>query len=298
MSPLFILGAPRSGTSLLYKLLCLHPDAAFISNYVHRVPAAPQLAALNRVARRLPAAQMGVWFGRDSNAYVYGGRRPLRQRLVPMPSEGEPVFRRAGLPADPADARDGDGPARRAALRRTYASLSAFGGGSVVISKRIGHNRRIPLLQDAFPDARYLNLTRDGRAVALSLSRVDWWPELVVWWYGGTPGQWAAEGRDPWELCARHWVEEVRVIDEGLVQVPSESVLNLSYEDLVADPLPVLDAIAAFARLSEDAGWRSRLRTMSFPNKNDAWRDKLDDQARLCIESVQAEELSRRGYAV
>ncbi|MBV9253816.1 MAG: sulfotransferase, partial [Actinobacteria bacterium] len=36
--PLFLVGAPRSGTSLLYKALCLHPDAAYISNWVNRFP--------------------------------------------------------------------------------------------------------------------------------------------------------------------------------------------------------------------------------------------------------------------
>jgi hypothetical protein len=30
--PLFLVGVPRSGTTLLYKLLCLHPDVAYISN--------------------------------------------------------------------------------------------------------------------------------------------------------------------------------------------------------------------------------------------------------------------------
>ena len=37
-APVFLLGPARSGTSLLYKLLCLHRDVAFISNYVARAP--------------------------------------------------------------------------------------------------------------------------------------------------------------------------------------------------------------------------------------------------------------------
>ena len=34
---------------------------------------------------------------------------------------------------------------------------------------------------------RFVVLVRDGRAVAESLSRVDWWETNHVWWYGGTP---------------------------------------------------------------------------------------------------------------
>ena len=51
---MFLIGAARSGTTLLYKALCLRGDSAYISNWVRRAPAAPQLAVLNRVARRFP----------------------------------------------------------------------------------------------------------------------------------------------------------------------------------------------------------------------------------------------------
>ena len=89
---MFVLGAPRSGTSLLYKLLCLHPDTAWISNWYRRAPGAPVVALLNRLGPRLPATRRRVWFGADAgNAYVYGGRRPLADRLFPMPVEGEPI---------------------------------------------------------------------------------------------------------------------------------------------------------------------------------------------------------------
>ena len=32
----FLVGAGRSGTTLLHKLLCLHPQIAYISNYENR----------------------------------------------------------------------------------------------------------------------------------------------------------------------------------------------------------------------------------------------------------------------
>ena len=40
----FILGPARSGTTLLYKGLCLHPDVAFISNWSARFPRLPVVA--------------------------------------------------------------------------------------------------------------------------------------------------------------------------------------------------------------------------------------------------------------
>src|SRR5688572_23205538 len=63
---LFLLGAARSGTTLLYKALCLHPDVAYISNWTRKAPAAPVLAVLNRLPPYAPATRRAVWFGPEA----------------------------------------------------------------------------------------------------------------------------------------------------------------------------------------------------------------------------------------
>src|SRR5579864_9140733 len=83
--PTFLIGAARSGTSLLYKGLCLHPDAAYFNNYLRRLPHHPEVSITNRIARATPERRRRVWFSGGSNAYVYSGSRPLRDRLYPMP---------------------------------------------------------------------------------------------------------------------------------------------------------------------------------------------------------------------
>ncbi len=294
-APLFILGAPRSGTSLLYKVLCLHREAAWISNYVRRAPQLAQLSVLNRLPRALPGISRRVWFGEESNAYVYGARRSALYRVAPMPTEGETVFRHCGLPEDPGAVTVPERQ-RNHAIVGCFDTIQRWGGGSVLVSKRIGHNRRVPLLHAAFPQARFVNLVRDGRAVALSLTKVDWWADLDVWWYGATPSRWAAEGGDPLELAARHWVEEVHTVDAGLGAVPPAQVLTLSYEALVADPLPTLERIRSFAGLPTDRDWSARLTELRFPNRNDRWAQELDELARKRVETVQGEDLARYGY--
>lgn len=294
---LFLIGAPRSGTSLLYKTLCLHPDAAWISNWVRKYPRVPLLAALNRVSSLAPGLRRRVWFGSDSNAYVYGGRRSLGERVFPMPVEGEPVFARSGIP----DIDGGLPSLPRAdqvrALRSAFAAIRRFGGGRLFVNKRIANNRRIPLLLEAFPAARFLEIVRDGRAVAYSLSRVDWWPDSVVWWNGTTPRQWAARGLDPWELCARSWVEEVHAIDEGMAAVPSGQRLTIAYEAFLEDPSAAFEAIAAFCGLGPHPRWRRHLSQLHFPNRNEAWRRRLDPSEVATIERIQADTLVRYGYA-
>jgi hypothetical protein len=297
----FLLGAPRSGTTLLYKVLCMHPAAAWVSNWVRSAPQATALAAFNRVAGRFPGLQRRVWFGDDSNAYVYGRRRPAWQRAFPMPVEGEPIFAAIGT----SDGGVSPGPEGAAAperhltsLRATLESIRRFSGGSVFINKRIANNRRIGSLLQAFPSARFVDLVRDGRAVACSLSTVDWWPQSVPWWHDQTPERWQADGNDPWELCARSWVAEVAAIEQGLQRVPSEQVLHLSYEGLVGSPLRSVQAVATFAGLPESDDWLNRVRRLTFPNRNGTWRERLSQHDIETIENVQRETLVRHGYAV
>jgi hypothetical protein len=290
----FIVGAARSGTSLLYKALCLHPEAAFISNWLARTPGTPAISALNRVARRFPGRVRNVWFGEDANAYVYGQRRPLLDRVFPMPVEGEPVYTHAGVAKPGGRTPRAVDPGQ--ALPAALASVAKYGGGNCVVSKRIANNLRIPVLAAAAPQARYVDLTRDGRAVALSLSRVDWWEQSYVWWYGGTPSRWRAEGRDPWEICARNWSEEVRAIEEGLAAVPETQVMRMKYEDVIADPIPAIEEVARFVGLGPDARWRRTLQRLRFPDRNETWRERLEPEVVARITELQREELDRHGY--
>lgn len=291
-APVFLVGAPRSGTSLVYKALCLHPRVSYISNWVRRVPAVPQLAVFNRAATLMPDLRVRAWFGGGDNAYVYGHRRPLWERAFPMPVEGEPVYARAGV---------GDGGAVNGKidverLRRSISAVRRAGGGTTFVNKRVANNRRIPLLLEAFPAARFVEIVRDGRAVALSLANVDWWPDSVVWWCGVTPRQWEAQGGNPWELCARTWVEELHAAEQGLRAVPERQRLSISYEQLVRDPETTLSGVAVFAGLDPAAPGRRWLEGVTFPDRNDAWRQRLDASAIATIEAVEGDDLRRHGY--
>lgn len=288
--PLFILGAPRSGTSLLYRALALHPDAAWISNYGRVATALPEIAVLNRIAARLPDRRRQVWFGKDGdNAYRYGGGRSLLDRAFPQPVEGEPVFERRhvlqGLDRTSCSAR-------QLRLRSDLERLTRAAGGRVLVSKRIGHNRRIGLLSEIFPDARFLVMARDGRAVARSLLSVDWWPDSHIWWFGGTPRLWVDCGGDELELAARHWVREVEAIESGLSLIPVHRVLRVNYEQLVASPYDVLESARRFAGLTPDPAWELELRQVQFPNRN-----PTTGEADQRVTAIQSSTLRALGYA-
>jgi hypothetical protein len=209
--------------------------------------------------------------------------------------EGEPVYGHCGIGQGPVDRAAEDQQA--ACLRRTLAGLQRWSGGRVLVSKRIANNQRIPFLAAAFPRARFLHLIRDGRAVAYSLSRVDWWDDGVVWWYGDTPRRWRERGGDPWELVATHWVRELASIEQGLGTVAPERQLELRYEALVEEPAALLEQVGRFAGLADDPGWRSELERLRYPNKDEAWRGGLSPEARQRVEAIQRTDLVRLGHA-
>ena len=291
----FILGPARSGTTLLYKGLCLHPDVAYISNWSARFPRLPAFAGLNRLARHLPSRARQSWFGRGSNAYVYGTSRRLLDRAFPSPVEGEPVYTAAGVerPGGPTPTRVDP----RTALPAAFDAIRSFGTGSCLVTKRIANNLRIPLLHGVFPNARFVVLVRDGRAVADSLSRVDWWETSFVWWYGDTPRAWRAEGKDPWEMCARNWIEELAAIDEGLRAVPATHLIRIRYEDLVGEPSSGFQRVAEFIGLPDDVAWRASLATLPISDKNDGWRARLEPSVVERITAIQRSGLESHGYA-
>lgn len=262
---------------------------------MRRLPHHPAVSVTNRIARMTPEHRRRVWFSGGSNAYVYSGSRRLRDRLYPMPVEGEPVFAACGIPDTVSSETVSMNAARE--LRRAVHGTMQWGGGTHFINKRIANVRRIPLLATAFPNARFVDITRDGRAVAVSLSRVDWWESSVVWWYGGTPKAWRDDGRDPWELCARNWVEEVRAIDSGIGELNPDQVLRLTYEEFTAEPVRTIERVAEFAGLTDDPSWRRDIERIEFRNRNDSWKKGLPPEVVTTIEEVQAGELSKRGYA-
>ena len=91
--------------------------------------------------------------------------------------------------------------------------------------------------------------------MASSLRQVNWWPGFWVFWYGSTTDQWEAAGGDPWELAARHWVEEVSAIECGAKAIPPDQLVSLRYEDFVADPVGRLAELVERISLPASADW-------------------------------------------
>jgi len=298
MKPVFILGPGRSGTTLLYKLVCAMPDVAYLSNYQRRYPRTPLWAALQRTVRSAYGVKRRTWFQDGGGANLVHGDSWIQQ-MVPKPVEGESVYQACGGGGlDGLDRPLDDQVAR--ALQRRLGAICAAAGQPVLVSKRTANNRRVRQLLQAFPDARFVCMLRDGRAVARSLVRVRWWSDHSLFWCGRTPRELVAEGQDELALAARNWVEEMAVMEEGLRLIAPARLLLLNYDELLAQPRASLQALHDFMQTGRElppAYWDFVASLALQPTAAD-WLQRLPGEERERIDAIQQATLERWGFAL
>jgi len=275
--PIFLIGCGRSGTTLLYDILCGQPGLAWFSNYTDRWPGLPQLAVLSRL-------------------YAPMRRRELSLPRAPLPSEGYRIFdyysaRSAADNNRPLDGSDAN-PMERLALRRVIAAHLRFGGGSRFINKNTRNTRRVPFLHQMFPDARFIHVIRDPRATASSLLRVAFWPALRFWWRDNRTAT-ELPDVDAETLAGELWAHEVRAgLQQGLLG--DSAYMEVRYEDLVAAPREQVSAVLKFVGLEWTPSFESVFDSFAIEDRTSKFRSSLNDyQLQLIAKATQplAQEL-------
>lgn len=292
----FLLGAGRSGTTLLYKILSMHRSVAYLSNYQNRYPKWPSLAYLQYILNQFPEYKRKSWFKEHGNAY-FNERRDWLRSIVPTPAEAESVYASCGIPLTP----HGDYRLTTKVtecLQNRFESIRRMSCGQVLLTKRTANNRRIPILRQIFPGAKYIHLVRDGRAVAYSLLRVAWWNDHVLYWAGKTPRQMIAEGFNPLELAARNWFEEMQSLAQGIVLIPDGHLLEVRYEELLRDPNVQLQRILDFMGVAakNDAAFWDLVESLHLELKPEAWTHKWTESELKLVHALQGDTLRHWGF--
>jgi hypothetical protein len=289
----FLVGAGRSGTTLLHKLLCLHPQIAYISNYENRFAWFPDGLACGAIAGRLDE-KLGAWFDKGGNAYFI--KRPWFQKLFPTPNEGESVFKSCGIPLFPAPDYRPDA-ATAACLRRRFEQFRRRSGAAIFLSKRTANNRRIRQLAEIFPAARYIHLVRDGREVAQSLSAVEWWDQHRVWWDGRTPLEMERAGEPRLAVCARNWLLEEQELQLQLAAIEPRRLFALRFEDLLREPRGHLERVIQFLGVEFSAAYSRAIELLNLQPTRSKWKTEWNaSQLATVLREIQP-MLGQLGYA-
>ena len=175
----FMLGTGRCGSTIVGQVVAMHDQVGFIANVDDRFAGLNRKGRMNnRIYRSLPAPlqKQGGRRGGASGGRLAVRRAERRHDAV----RGLPAARPARLAdAVGAGARPGRrgrlGVAVAPAARRSSSAARRRRARPLFLHKFTGWPRA-GLLHAVFPEARFVHVVRDGRAVASSLVQQPWWP--------------------------------------------------------------------------------------------------------------------------
>jgi len=285
--PIFIIGTGRSGTTLFLDLLGAHPDLAWFSNYNERFPQWPWLGMLARV-HSLPLAN-----------------RLLKRnsRYVPRPIESYRMLDRCtnGLFTQHRNLTAGDATAEiRSRFHRDVRQQLHLQAKSRFATKYTGLPRT-GFLNAVFPDALFIHVCRDGRAVANSLVRTDWWSsDPVGWRYGDIPTEdmreYEESGRTPIVLAGIAWKILMQQIEAECAALPPDRVLLVRYEDLVRDSVEAMRRAIEFCSLGWTPEFERHVSSQHIHDMDTKWTRQLSEREQLLLQKTIGEALGEHGF--
>lgn len=286
----FIVGTGRCGSTLLHQILARHPETSF-------------LPRIEENHRRL--AGLGRW----SSALYRADHRPglggLARRFGPTEGYGlidrqvSPIYSRPfrDLTADDVT------PSLEARFRAFFERRFERHGLPVLVHKYTGWSR-LGFFARIFPEAKFVHVVRDGRAVANSWLQMRWWDGYqgtANWQWGPLSAQrqalWEAAGRSYPVLAALGWDTLIDSYAAGRAGLGDDRYLELRYEDFVDDPEAQCRRILAFSELPWSAGFESQFRRIEVRRSRvDAYRRDLSPCQQQAVEGAMRSSLEQLGY--
>ncbi len=215
----FIVGCPRSGTTLLQRVVDAHPQIA-ITPESHWIPrcfekrrgltpeglVTPELIPRLLEDRRFADLHIG------------------REELEALMGTGQPV-------------------SYSSFVTGIFDLYGKGQGKALVGDKTPGYVRWLRTLHALWPQARFVHLIRDGREVCLSTVN---WPRAHQW---KRPGAFATWKGDPVSTSALWWEWNVRLGRQAGHSLGPDLYYEIRYESLVNHPAEACAALCAFLGL-------------------------------------------------
>ncbi len=287
LPPAFILGTGRCGSTLVHELIARHPATGFVTN-LDDLGIRPSNSQQLALWRRLPAAASEKGRARlaPSEGYRVLGREVSRALVDPAIDPGA------------ADLT----PWLKERLHAFVAKRMDRLGAEVFLHKFTGWPRA-GLIAAAFPDARFVHVVRDGRAVANSWLQMDWWKGHLGpegWHFGALPPDlealWREHGHSQPVLAGLAWRLLTEAHDRCAEEL-GERWLTIRYEDVLADSRSQLEAVLGHIGLTwTDAFGAGVGRYSLSTGRKVAYRRDLYPHQVAAMESVMGAQLTRYGY--
>lgn len=268
-NPLFFVGAPRSGTTIVFEAITRHPDLGWISNYCSKFPSAPYLGVLNRVFQ----GRLGA---KDQGQSVQ-----ILNRYRPAPTEAYPVwdrlsginfsrsFLRSQVPSD-------------TAIRDTHKYVDRLLSASATnrLTAKFTGPPRISYLSKLFKNALFVEVQRNPLAVISSILKSRFWGPNGgledTWWEDAlTPEEmrtWSYYDKNPVALVA---LQYRAIMAATIAESEYENITTVRYAQFVEDPAGVVNHILDFAGLANHDRIMDYVFSQNYQNMNYKYAEHL-----------------------
>jgi hypothetical protein len=271
--PIFVVGCPRSGTTMLQLMLHAHPRIA--------IPPESRFL-LTAYWQRREFGDLRSPENRHRLARWIVDRRETRFRDLGL--DGEEIVRR--IVAGPGTLG--------AALGTIFRGYAERFGKPRWGDKRPAYLQNLDVILRLFPDAQIINVVRDGRDCVASLKEMSW------------------HDRDIYATVAA-WARAVDDARRAARRLDRTQWHQLRYEDLVADPHGELAAICAFLGEDYDPAmaqpsavapvavpkfktWHSRTHKPVTTQRVRSWEDRLTAEELALCQAALGSRLRACGY--
>jgi LPS sulfotransferase NodH len=273
----FVLGLPRSGTTLLSQLLAYCLDAGYVNNFAARFWLAPvhgiRLARLIAEGADEPSFESDYARTKsllDIHEWGYFWRFWLRKQTFD----------------DVVHAREREDEIDWAGLRLALANVQHELGKAFVAKNMLGAYH-LPRLRRELGPVVYALIERDPLDAAVSIldARRKYYDDPSAWWSYIPPEYPLLKDRDPWEQVAGQVHYLSRFYERALQEVGEDAVVRVTYEQVARDPASVL------ATVSERTGVGIRQPPpREFPFRAHADRTEERERFASLLERLRAED--------
>jgi hypothetical protein len=269
-----ILGAGHSGTTIFHKMLAMHPDATWFSQYSQRTGQIEGWARLplhNRIDQALRRVFKHGW---EKEPYRVWRRKFLKRAFIPRPHEALRIWSHL-IPVEGSTGAS----VSVARIRAVIEQECRLWDKRFFVSKPLLFYRHVQHIHAAFPTTRFVHLVRDGRAVALSL-------KSKFQRSGGTD-------EEALMASAERWVDEITHVRK--LSEAGAAVLELRYEDMCADVHDAIRRVLEFSGMDPAAFQYERCPRTLTPT-NHRWLEAANPEELKLLSSLQRHYLEQYGY--
>ena len=236
---LFMMGLPRSGTTLIYQYIVHRLNVAYFTHGVGSYPDAPCLTTyIQHKAYGRYQSTFKSNYGKESGAVAPREAGELWCRFFDLDGYVE---------ADNLTKKD------TLLLQNTIACVQNTFGGAAFINKNVKHLLRIEALQKTFPNGRFLIIDRDINDVAISIlrGRYNNLPDVTQWWSVRPPDYNKLKELPVVEQIANQCLSLKHKMETDLLKIPPEKIIRICYEDFCSNPEELIRKIKHFLNVTE-----------------------------------------------